>query len=174
MVRFVSLNTECQPQLSRSFVGGIDWGPDEEISFAWYLDQSDASVVHTPSGAQTLPCSGVGLSSTGESAIALCSDASITLSQDAGVSWTAPIAVPNAGAVGTTDGGFVVASADEPECAGVRVRDVSAGTVGEPGQCLSAQGAGSGNTAVSGRAGELFLWAADRFVRSVDGGATWL
>lgn len=174
MVRFVSLDTQCQPQLSRSFVGGLDWGPDEEIAFVWYLDQNDSSVVHTPGGAQPLPCSGVGLSSMGERAIALCSDTSITVSRDAGVSWTAPVAVPNAAAVGITDAGYVVASANEHECVGVRLRLVSGNGVGEPGQCLAVEGASGGNVAVSSRAGEIFLWAADRFVRSADGGATWL
>lgn len=173
VARFVSLDGNCQPQLSRSFVGGVDWEPDDALAFAWYLDSADSAIVHTPNGAQALPCSGVGLSSVEEKAIALCSDASVTVSSDSGATWSAPFAAPNAAAVGATDAGFVVASVDGPDCSGVRVRSVTGDAVGEPGECLVAESAGSGNTAISGRNGELFLWSANQFVRSVDGGVTW-
>lgn len=173
IVTMVSLGADCLPQSSRSFVGGVDWELDESLGFSWFVEPTDHTVVSTPIGQQPLPCSAAGLASRGDRAIALCDDSTVTVSYDSGASWSNPGAVPNAAAVGMTDEGFVVASTNEGDCVGVQVRNVVGATFGNPGQCFAVEGSSDGNTALDGRAGELFLWTADRFVRSADEGTTW-
>ena len=76
-------------------------------------------------------------------------------------------------AVGATPSQFVVASAAEPECAGVRTRTFDGAALGAPGGCVDVADAGGGNTAVAGSDTELYLWAGTAFLRSADAGGSW-
>ncbi|MFC5338954.1 hypothetical protein [Leucobacter denitrificans] len=170
--RLVGMNAECQPATAWSFIGGIDWGLEEGAP-AWYIDPSNASSVMTPAGAQTVACAAVGLASAAERAIVLCPDATVSVTYDSGASWSAPVAVPNASAVGVTPQSFVVASVGEAECSGVRTRTFDGAAASSPGGCADVGGAGGGNLAVSGDSSSLYLWAGDAFLRSGDLGGSW-
>ena len=178
--RFVAQDAACAVLHARSFVSGADWEP-EEAGDAWYLDPGDvtaaATVVHTPSGVQTLPCQAVGLASQASRAAVLCLDSAVTVSADAGASWSAPVAVPYGSAVGVTPSIFLVASfgeaAGSAECAGVRVRGFDGASLGEAGACVDAADAAGGNLALAGDDSVIYLWAGSVFLRSNDLGKSW-
>ncbi len=167
-----SLNGDCAPGVSRSFVGGTSWEPDPGVN-GWFIDPSNPLVMHAPSGVVELPCGAVGLSAESARGVVLCSDSTVLVSEDDGVSWSAPMAVPNAAAVGTTAEGYVVASIGEVECAGVRTWLLSGGALGEPGACLEVGDAGGGQIAVAGGSTGWYLWAGNAFLRSLDQGLSW-
>ena len=170
--RFVAVNADCAPVAARSFTGGVDWEP-ADAEGQWFIDPADATLVHGSAAAAHAPCTVVGLSSVGDRAIALCLDSSVIVSGDGGASWSAPVAVPSAVAVGATPSQFVVASAAEAECAGVRTRTFDGAALGAPGGCVDVADAGGGNTAVAGSDAEFYLWAGGAFLRSSDAGGSW-
>lgn len=172
IVRMTSLNGDCTPGVSRSFVGGTSWEPDPGVT-GWFIDPSNPLVVHTPSGVVELPCNAVGLSAEAARGVVLCSDSTVLASEDDGANWSAPAVVPNAAAVGVTAEGYAIASVGESECAGVRTRLLSAGALGEPGACLEVADAGSGQMAVAGHPAGWYLWAGSVFLRSTDQGISW-
>ena len=172
MDRLVALGSDCEVVHARSFIGGVDWASNDAVG-AWYVDQTDAAAIMTPSGPQTLPCEAVGLASADARAIVLCKDSTLTVSTDLGATWVQPVAVPHGAAVGTTPAGFIVASVAEPECAGVRTRTFDGAALGEPGVCVERDDAGDGKIAVTGSASASYLWAGDAFLRSSDQGQTW-
>lgn len=160
------LDSNCEPQFSRSFVGGTEWAPEIDLAGRWYIGAEQTF------GAEQPPCTAVGFSSSGARGIVLCDDASVAVSEDAGTTWSAPIDVPNAAAVGLSVDGFVIASVDEDECTGAQTRLLQNGQLGDPGGCVEGS-IEEGGVAVGGNATDLYLWAGDAFVRSTDGGATW-
>ncbi|PRI11018.1 hypothetical protein [Leucobacter massiliensis] len=165
--RAVYLDADGEALVARSFVGGAQWQDDPDQSGLWLVGSS--LVV----GAQAPPCDAVGFAVSGARGAVLCADQRVAVSEDAGASWAEPVAVPGAAAVGLTPEGVVVASAAEPECAGVRTRTLIAGTLGDPGACLELPTLDPAQIAVAGGTGSLSLWAGDRFARSTDGGASW-
>lgn len=172
IVRMTSLNGECVAGVSRSFLNGTSWEPDPGVS-GWFTDAANPWVVHTPSGVIDLPCEAVGLSAQAGRGVVLCSDSTVLTSEDNGASWTAPIAVPNAAAVGVTAEGYAVASIAEADCPGVRTRLLSGGALGGPGACVGVGDAGGGQAAVAGGASGWYLWAGSSFLRSLDQGLNW-
>ena len=170
--QLVYLDEECAPLVAISSSAGAEWAPSDASASAWYLVSPGGPAAITPSGEVELPCSAVALSASTERGVALCADETITLSTDAGASWSEPVAVRGASAVGMDDDGFLVASANEPGCSGVQVRTVEDDVTGEPGQCIEID-AEPGTIAVTGAAGSWFVWAGDSFFRSDDGGASW-
>lgn len=172
VVQMTSMNVDCTPSVSRSFVGGTSWEPDPGVN-GWFVDPANALVVHSPAGAVELPCAVVGLSAEASRGIALCSDSTVLISETEGANWSAPVAVPNAAAVGVTAEGYAIASVGEADCAGVRTRLLAGGTLGAPGSCLNVADAGGGQTAVAGGNSGWYLWAGGSFLRSQDQGVTW-
>lgn len=172
ITRLASLNAECAPQFSRSFVGGVSWEPEPDAG-AWFIDPLNTSAIHSPSGVQALPCEAVGLDSAGARAIAMCADASVTTSEDGGASWSPPVAVPYAVAVAVTPEAYAVVSGGEPDCAGVRTRTLSGGALSEPGACLSGADGRDGTVALAAAPGAWFVWVGDSLTRSIDGGLSW-
>lgn len=173
VTRFVSLDTECAPQAARSFVGGTSWQAADLVEAPWRLDPASSSTVHTPLGERALPCDAVALSSSGGRAVALCANSSVTMSEDSGDTWAAPVAAPSAVSVGVTTDAFVVASGGEPDCAGVRTRTLAGSELSAPGACVGGADGRDGQIAVTGGPAAWFLWAGDAFLASSDGGATW-
>ncbi|NLA65188.1 MAG: hypothetical protein GX862_04545 [Leucobacter sp.] len=172
LVRLAAQKAQCATEQLRSFIGGTSWQLEPEPSPMWMLDPADATLVHTPIGAHTLPCQAVQLASDGAQGAVLCSDGAVVTSVD-GETWSEPVAVPHGVAIGFTSEGVAVASVGEPECAGVRTRLLAGGAIGAPGACVDVAGAGDGNTALTGDAGEWYLWAGESFLRSADAGQTW-
>lgn len=172
VLNLVALDDACNPLTMRSFGGGIEWSPSEDAAPP-FLSQVPGVIVETTAGQVNLPCTAVSLSAYGPRAIALCDDASVTLSQDSGASWSETTAVSNAVAVGTTPTDFVVASHNTEDCTGIQVRLVSTDMVGEPGGCLIGANAVDGSIAVSGNSTSVFLWAGDQFAISPDSGISW-
>lgn len=172
MDRLVALDAACEVVLGRSFIGGVDWARiDEGVS--WFIDQSNTSAVSTPSGTQVLPCGAAGLASAGARAVVLCQDSTVTVSEDEGVTWSSPVAVPSGAAVGIIPTGYLVVSSAESECAGVRTRTFDGSTLSEAGACIDRSDAGDGNIAVTGGTTGSFLWVGDAVLRSGDLGQTW-
>lgn len=173
IARLAYLDEACALQFARSYVGGTDWEPDTAAGASlWYIGHDPSAEVQAPAGAAALPCTAVAISGAGSRGIALCDDASVTVSENSGETWTAPLPVPGAAAVGLTSDAFVVASAGEAECTGVRTRTLAGNTLSEPGACLDAA-AHPGQLAVAADTGFLYLWAGESFARSNDGGQTW-
>lgn len=172
MDQLVALDAECELVLARSFIGGVDWAQIDEGA-SWFIDQSNASALSTPNGTQVLPCEAAGLASAGARAIVLCQDSTITVSEDTGLTWSAPIAVPQGAAVGVTPTSYLVASVAEPECAGIRSRTFDGSALSEAGACIDRSDAGDGNIAITGGANGSFIWVGDAVLRSGDLGQTW-
>lgn len=172
IVRMTSLNGSCEPSVSRSFVGGTSWEPDQNVS-GWFIDPSNPAVVRTPTGAFELPCKAAGLSAQSMRGVVLCGDSTVLVSEDEGVTWSPPLSVPNGAAVGITAEGYAVVSTGEAECAGIRTRLISGGALSEPGACLEIADAGAGQTAIAGGSSGWYLWVGESFFRSSDTGAVW-
>ncbi|MFT4231195.1 MAG: hypothetical protein QM606_00245 [Leucobacter sp.] len=173
LTHMVALNADCAPQAVRSFVSGASWqAADDDLASSWYLDPSSPSTAHSPSGDIELPCAALSLSAAGESAVVLCPDRTVSVTGDQGLNWSDAVAVPGAAAVGLSDGGAVIASANETECAGVRTRTLTGGVLSEPGACAETAVA-DGEVAVAASGDDLYLWAGEAFVHSADAGATW-
>jgi len=172
LIRITFADDSCQPQQARSFTGGLNWEPDESGESLWMLDGSSATRAWTPAGEVSLPCEAVSLVGAGQRAIALCNDSGVTVSEDGGSNWAAPVAVPAASAVGVAANGFIVASTAEPGCEGVRTRILTNGSLGEPGGCVES-GAAAEDVAIAASPSALYLWLGDQLVRSYDGGFAW-
>lgn len=172
VAQLVYLDDECTPRAANSFSDGAEWAPSEEPPSTWNLVSPGEPAAITPSGEVELPCPAVALSSAGERGVALCADATVTSSTDAGASWSAPVEVAGAVAVGVADDVFLAVSANEPGCAGVVVSPVDDAGTGDPGQCLEVD-VEPGAVAVAGAAGTWYVWAGESLLRSSDGGATW-
>lgn len=174
IVRFTSqAGPDCETLTARSFVAGTSWEADPEPPVIWFIDPANSTVVSTPAGTQTLPCEVVGLSAASTRGIALCNDATVMVSEDDGASWSSPLAVPNAVAVGTVAGGFAVASYSEADCVGTQTRAILGGVLSEPGGCIVGVGSTDGTTAIAGGGSAWMLWAGDSMWFSNDAGSTW-
>lgn len=174
VTRMVYLGADCEPQLARSFVGGADWEPTSGVDAAWFLDPGEPGSANSPDGPVALPCAAVSLAASSERGIALCDDASVTVTTDFGSSWSTPLAAAGVVAVTLSGSGFAVAVDSDGECRGVQVKRFIDGTFGSAGACLEAEVA-AGAVAIAGspRSDVLYAWAGDEFARSEDGGSSW-
>ncbi|MFV0434407.1 MAG: hypothetical protein ACK5LO_10555 [Leucobacter sp.] len=170
--RLVLLNEVCEPQFAQSFVGGTDWESATEPGPLWYLLSAPSATGYVSAASVELPCDAVAIAGSASRGIALCEDSHVSTSEDSGVTWSKPVAAPMAAAVAVSAEGFVVASANEPECAGVRTREFSGGNLAAPGACLQVEVAGK-DVAIAEDAQTLFLWAGNTFARSSDLGSSW-
>lgn len=168
-----ALDESCDPLTLSSFVGGVDWAPEVGGAAPMSLPEAPSTVVDTSTGQVDLPCTAVSLAASGARGIALCDDASVSMTQDSGASWSAVTPVPATVAVGVTPNEFFAASAGEDACDGIRTRTISESSVGDPGGCLTDAKAADGAIAVAGGTSALFVWAGDRFAVSADGGTSW-
>ena len=173
ITRMVALDAEtCQPQAFRSFVGGTTWEPAEVTGGPWYVDPTDAQTVHAPSGPIALPCTAVGLSASDTRAVVLCSDSSLTVTSDAGSTWSRPLSVPHAVAVGLAPSRFIFATSGSPDCAGVQLGIVSESGLGQVSTCLDIA-ADPGQVAIAATDDLVVAWTGDVLSRSFDDGVTW-
>jgi hypothetical protein len=171
----VTLRTDtCAPQYLRSFVGGIDWEVfDSELGVTWYFNPAEPSVVHTPEGARSVPCSGVSMAATGTRAAVLCTDSTILTTGDTAESWSGPLAVPNAAAITASPDGYRVAVLNTEGCAGVQVGELVDGAMSGLGACLPTAASQPDIAVTTAGDGTTFVWAGDVFAGSPNGGATW-
>lgn len=173
ITRATFVDETCQPAGVRSFTGGTAWEPDEPAVSVWALQNDNAAAAWSPQGATALPCTAVSLIGETSRAIALCSDTSVTTSADAGATWSQPITVSGANAVGVTQSGFIIASLhSDDECVGVRTSLLTGGQLEAAAGCLAGEFAPT-SIAVSGSATTQYLWAGDQLFRSLDTGVSW-
>lgn len=170
--RLAFLDTDCQPQLAHSYIGGIDWAVTPDVGPIWYMTDIPSTSAFTPTGTSELPCTAVSMAGSNARAVALCDDEGVTVSEDSGATWSTPVRVPGAIAAGLNAEGYLVAAANEGECVGVQTRTFSGATSGEPGACIEASV--TREIAVAGSEGNQYLWVGDRFLGSNDGGESWL
>lgn len=170
--RLAFLDTDCQPQLAHSFIGGIDWAVTPDVGAIWYLNEIPSKSAWTPTGVVDLPCTAVSLVGSNARAVALCEDEGVTMSEDSGATWSPPVRVPGAVAAGLNAEGYVIAAANRDECNGVQTQSFAAGTLDTLGACVEMSV--TSDIAVSGGSGAQYLWTGDRFLSSNDGGESWL
>ncbi len=163
----------CQSQSIRSYVSGVNWELAPAVTGAWALQTAGQPMIDVSDGVAEVPCTAVSVVGAGPSGVVLCADATVTTSDDGGVTWTTPVAVANASAVGIGADTFWVASANEPECAGVQVRSIDAGVAADASTCVPVDGLLADQIAVAAAGDALYVWAGDVFVTSFDRGATW-
>ncbi|MGC5629543.1 WD40/YVTN/BNR-like repeat-containing protein [Georgenia sp. Z1344] len=168
------VDPNCSPTYAGSVDGGNNWEQAPELAQgSWYIDPSDRAVLGTSVGEVDAPCEVAGLAGFDDNAAALlCTDGSLTVSNDGGASWTTAAEETNAVAIGLTLQGYVLAGSDE-ECAGTQIW--TAGVEGDtaPVGCAEDVQTEAGQTAVSGAGGAMWLWADDETLVSTDGGSTW-
>lgn len=173
ITRATFVDASCQPAVARSFTGGSAWEPETPGSGIWALQNDDNAAAWSPQGAVELPCTAVSLVGEAARAIALCSDASVTVTEDAGAAWSQPVPVAGAGAVGIAPAGFIVATTHgDAECVGVRTAPFSGSQLGTTGGCLAGEFAAP-TIAVTASASTQYVWAGEQVFRSVDSGSSW-
>lgn len=175
---------DCSPMFVRTYVAGDNYAEyPAGLADAWFVQPLNRAVVHGPGGDRTSPCANtLALAVRDDSSLAvLCENQTIVTSADGGATW--PASVPAAGVMNLAPAasGFVAAAVAQASCAGVAILSVPEGADGAsaPAQtgCFPT-GATleslAGNIAVSQAPATLWLWAGDAFVRSGDGGNTWV
>lgn len=162
----------CQPRAFQSFVGGTTWEPADGTDGRWYLDPSASQTAHTPLGPVALPCSAVELSASNTRAIVLCDDTTLTISSDSGATWSTPLSVPHAVAVGLAPSQFIYATSGSSDCPDIQLGVVSESGLGPVSTCLDATAA-PGQIAIAATNDLVVVWAGDTLSRSFDDGVTW-
>ncbi|GAB2683824.1 hypothetical protein [Thalassiella azotivora] len=165
---------DCEPAFSRTT--GEDWRRSaSSLEVAWFVSPSDRTTVSSPAGAFPGPCGGplVDVAPvTSDEAAALCPDGSVHLTQDGAATWSPVAAVPGAVALTDQAGGYLVAVAGDPTCAGLVVTRIGAEDAPQPVACAPASGTPA-EVALSAADDAVWLWAGDAVLRSDDGGVTW-
>lgn len=172
IVRVAYLDENCDLQGARSYTGGSGWEPEPAAAATWML-QGDGGATFSPAGQVALPCTAVSVSGAGNTGIALCSDSHITVSADAGQTWSTPVLVPGASVVSSSSAGAFVAAVGAPECSGISVSSTSAEGVTPAGSCLPSE-TGPAAVALASTPTSLVLWVGDQLLRSADVGVSWL
>jgi len=174
-VHMVTLATDdCAPQYLRSFVGGIEWQVfDADLPVTWFFDAADPSTLNSPDGVRSTPCTTVWMAATGSRAAVLCSDSTIFTTTDAATSWSEPISVPNAAAIGVSPSGYRVALLNAEGCTGIQLGELVDGDLSGLGACLPVEAAQADVAVATAADGATFVWAGDIFSGSPNGGATW-
>ncbi|KFF58755.1 hypothetical protein JF66_16260 [Cryobacterium sp. MLB-32] len=180
------LAADCTPHLVATYVAGADWADYPlRLTGNWYVIPSEPAIVHSPLGAFAVPCPAA-ISVASQSAThgavlcapdptAAAAGPTIARTADGGSTWTPPVPVP--GAVNLSalaGGGYVVAAAGQPGCAGVRILTLPDTKTAPPtlAGCREAT-FDPGDVAIASSPGSLWLWAGAIMSASSDGGATW-
>lgn len=169
----------CEPELVKTFVGGTNFKSyPTEVEKAWYIDPDNRAVVHGPSGEAAAPCAAVITLAPQDkdAAGALCADGQAYVTTDGAETWSQPVALDGAVAFTASEDGYLVASASQPDCAGVQLTALSTHLEPSDAGCYPVETASvevSGNVAVASAAGATWLWIDDDVVRSSDDGTTW-
>lgn len=171
LIQVAAMNQDCQPSLYTTEDLGASWAALGSAQGAWYL--VTPRTVGTPTGTAELPCDAVAFAGVEDRAAALCADSTVITTGNQAQSWSTPVAVPGAVALGVApDNGYFLATANQPGCAGIKTLALRGGALTAPGACLAAPVAG-GNVAVA-RAGDLATaWVGDTFAVSTTGGVEW-
>src|SRR5690625_313970 len=164
----------CEPTYLSSSTSGTSWlANDEYLEGSWYLHPADRDVVSTPAGLGEVPCEAVDLAglNTSNGAI-LCTDGLVMRTEDGGASWqeTSPPGSPRA--IGVSDGGYLLAGADEG-CEGVAVTALSLDGGADESTCADVADGSASDLAVAGWDGAMWLWAGEEVLVSTDGGQSW-
>ncbi|TFC12019.1 hypothetical protein E3O19_13785 [Cryobacterium algoritolerans] len=179
VVEMVGLaKSDCAPQFVKTFVSGDNYSSySDKLAGTWFVDPADRATIHSPSGSAKAPCDAVVTLAVRDdkSAAALCADGRLFSTVDA-AAWSPASALPGVVSITDTDTGYLAAAVGRSECAGVQLITLAPARESTEAGCFKAavQPSGlTGNIAVSGAVGTVWLWAGDAFVRSSDGGATW-
>lgn len=172
--------TDCSVMLVRTFVAGEDYeefaaGLDE----VWQVNPLNRQEITSPTGTFAGPCESAFTLAPRDSlnAAVLCGDGSLALTDDAGASWTAPVATVGAVSLAASETGYLLASVADPVCLGVRIAELGADGTVVPTGCFESQLPVEtliGNVAIAEGDGAVWIWAGDAIGRSLDAGATWL
>lgn len=171
----VTLNSECEPVVLRSYIGGISW---TELSGAsderWYVEPAHAELVNTPAGEFDASCELAQVSSSPSLDIgaALCQDAQLVVSNDRGATWSESQKVEGAVNVAVTNENVVLAISDMNGCQGIQVSMLDEDLLGSAGECLVTS-APRDEIAIAAFDEMIIVWEEDQFHRSPDGGRTW-
>ncbi|SDK42873.1 hypothetical protein SAMN05216282_10626 [Cryobacterium psychrotolerans] len=167
----------CAPQLVGTFVAGAEWAdfPDR-LSGNWYVDPADRATVHSPVGTFAAPCSLViALAPRGDAdGGVLCADGAFARTSNGGEAWGKVASLPGAVNLSATSDGYILAAADQKDCAGVQVLSTPEALDGAitPTGCRDAAFK-PGEVALSSADGVVWLWAGNALSKSNDGGASW-
>lgn len=167
------VDAQCEMQFAKSYVYGAAWESVLGADGLWALvrDEGD-SEISLSGGRVESPCQAVDISGFGERASLLCENSTATHSEDSGDSWSNPIEVPGAVAVVAESSATFVVRLSTEDCQGVSVQHVEDDSAGEVGACAEGDYEPSRLATASG-GGELYVWAGDDVLRSIDGGSTW-
>ena len=174
-VQLVTLRSgDCAPQYIRSFVGGIDWQVfDSELPATWFFNPSSPTVANSPEGSRALPCTAVSLIAAGQRAAVMCEDSTLHTTTDSGASWSDAIVALDVAAIGLSPDGYRIAFLNAAGCQGIQVGELTGAEIGALGACLELDASQTDVAVTTAGDGTTFVWAADVFAASSDGGATW-
>jgi hypothetical protein len=163
----VGADRKCRPTYAWITGPKQKWHRDRGLARdIWYQTPKNLDVVHAPGGRKSRPCGKdlVDLAGLGTyQAAVLCADGRIR-TDAAGRSWRTVQKRSGVVSLNADDASFV-AALTRPDCSGVVVSRFDSGGVGlgnTRGRCRSKVPAMRGETAVTQRFGDLWLWSGSR------------
>ena len=179
VVELVGLaESDCAPQFVKTFVAGDNYSSyPEQLAGTWFIDPADRGTIHSPAGIAKAPCETVVTLAVRDdrSAAALCADGRIFFTSDA-AAWSVASPIPGVVNLTGTDTGYLAGAVGRAECSGVKVLMLTSALESTDAGCFlsaSPPASLSGNVALSGADGTIWLWVNDALIRSIDSGANW-
>lgn len=167
----------CAATLATTYTSGADFVQgSERLVGTWYVDPAAPAVVHSPTGDVAAPCDVVSqlASIDGASAAVLCNDRNLHQTIDGGRTWSGPLSLSGAVALGENGNGYVFVSMGSTACDGLETSriEAAASTATALGCATSVRDAPAA-VAVSGQGDDLWMDVDGQVIKSADGGATW-
>lgn len=173
---------DCKATYAISYVSGQQWETrNARLGESWYVTPADRTQVRASTGDRSEPCTDAGTSEVldlavmdDDNATVLCSGGITRSSDDAGRTWSDPVTITGAVALGADTDGYVASSLVE-SCEGVAVTTFTPNQppADEPVGCAPVNDAAAGEVAVTTLAGTVWVWAGDQVAVSQDAARTW-
>lgn len=174
-IDLVVADATCTATMVTSYTGGQYWQAyPERLAESTYVDPGDPLIVHYLGSALPSPCPAEQVVSSSSGPIVSCVDGSAQAYSASSAAWQT-IASAGVVAIAADDETLLVAIESDPTCPGILIQ--STATASSPAlsslSCLTPEAVQSGVT-LSLDGGLAWYWSNSTFLRSPDGGATWL